>query len=301
MTFFCIILIAISALLHASWNTIAKTKTPSGAFFLLSTCMIVILYIPVYFYYYKFIISMPYSIFIILCFSGIAQTVYYLGLAYAYQRSDISVAYPVIRALPVLFIPLITFLLNIGERISLYAFIGMILISLGCLFLPFQRIKDFNLRAFYTKAFLFVLMAGSGTTAYTIIDSRGIHYITNLSKNITNIELAIIYSGLLNFSILILLTFFIIFNKKELSNLKDLYAHNLKFPLISGVICNISYALILVAMNFANNVSYIGAFRQLSIPLGAFLGFIVLKEKFSHSKLLAIGLIIAGLIFVAVR
>ena len=60
-----------------------------------------------------------------------------------------------------------------------------------------------------------------------------------------------------------------------------------------------AYALILLAMGFVTNVSYIQAFRQMSLPLGVLAGVFILKEPCSQAKLIGIILIVAGLIAVS--
>ena len=52
-------------------------------------------------------------------------------------------------------------------------------------------------------------------------------------------------------------------------------------------------------MMFASNVSYIAAFRQVSIPLGALLGILILKEKATHAKIAGVVIISIGLVVVA--
>ncbi|MFZ2095115.1 MAG: hypothetical protein WAV05_00625 [Anaerolineales bacterium] len=44
---------------------------------------------------------------------------------------------------------------------------------------------------------------------------------------------------------------------------------------ITGLLIIGSYDLVLAAMEYADNVSYIAAFRQLSIPIGAILGILI--------------------------
>jgi uncharacterized membrane protein len=46
------------------------------------------------------------------------------------------------------------------------------------------------------------------------------------------------------------------------------------------------------------NVSYVVAFRQLSIPLGAFVGVFVLKEPRYRPKLVGVLVMFAGLVLV---
>jgi uncharacterized membrane protein len=53
-------------------------------------------------------------------------------------------------------------------------------------------------------------------------------------------------------------------------------------------------------MAHVTNVSYIAAFRQLSIPFGAMLGIIVQKEPLYRPKLVGTGVAFAGLILVGI-
>ncbi len=57
--------------------------------------------------------------------------------------------------------------------------------------------------------------------------------------------------------------------------------------------------MVLIAMAHATNVSYVGAFRQTSIPLGAALGIVVQKEPLYRAKVIGTAVALAGLIMVA--
>ena len=52
-------------------------------------------------------------------------------------------------------------------------------------------------------------------------------------------------------------------------------------------------------MAYASNVSYVAAFRQLSIPLGALFGIAVQKEASTTTKLVGIGSVLTGLVLVS--
>ena len=67
-------------------------------------------------------------------------------------------------------------------------------------------------------------------------------------------------------------------------------------PYLAGVFAAFAYALVLLAMNHVSNVSFVQAFRQLSLPIGAFLGYLILKEKITRSRWIGLGLIMAGLL-----
>ena len=60
-----------------------------------------------------------------------------------------------------------------------------------------------------------------------------------------------------------------------------------------------AYVLVLLAYHYVDNASYVQAFRQMSLPLGVFLGVFFLKEKITLPKMLGLFLIIAGLTAVA--
>ena len=64
-----------------------------------------------------------------------------------------------------------------------------------------------------------------------------------------------------------------------------------------GIGIYLAYTLVLVAMGFVTNVSYVVAFRQLSIPLGAALGILLLKEPPYRPKLVGIAVAFAGLVW----
>ena len=47
------------------------------------------------------------------------------------------------------------------------------------------------------------------------------------------------------------------------------------------------------------NVSYLQAFRQMSLPVGMIMGILFLHEKYYYPKILGVILIVAGLILLA--
>jgi uncharacterized membrane protein len=53
-------------------------------------------------------------------------------------------------------------------------------------------------------------------------------------------------------------------------------------------------------MNYVTNVSYVAAFRQISIPLGAVLGMVFFNEPRFKPKIIGITVIFAGLILVGI-
>jgi drug/metabolite transporter (DMT)-like permease len=72
-------------------------------------------------------------------------------------------------------------------------------------------------------------------------------------------------------------------------------------PYVAGIFSASAYVLILLAMKFVTNVSYIQAFRQMSLPLGVLAGIFILKEKCSPPKLIGILLVVSGLVMTSIK
>ena len=70
-------------------------------------------------------------------------------------------------------------------------------------------------------------------------------------------------------------------------------------PMFTGIASTTAYALILAAMQFVTSVTYIQAFRQLSLPIGVFAGVFLLHERCPLPKIVGTALIVAGLFLVA--
>ncbi len=74
-----------------------------------------------------------------LVLSGFCQMLYMGGLAWAYARGEVSVLYPIARALPVVMVPLVSIAWLGNRGLGLWDGVGMLLIMLGALGLPLSR------------------------------------------------------------------------------------------------------------------------------------------------------------------
>jgi uncharacterized membrane protein len=68
----------------------------------------------------------------------------------------------------------------------------------------------------------------------------------------------------------------------------------------TGIVIMATYGLVLAAMAYVANVSYVAAFRQLSIPIGAVLGLTIQQEPRYLPKLMGIGIVTVGLVLVGI-
>ena len=59
---------------------------------------------------------------------------------------------------------------------------------------------------------------------------------------------------------------------------------------------SIGYLLVLIAFTYADNVSYVVAFRQIGMPISFIVGYFILKEKIYPGKAIGLITIIIGLL-----
>ena len=67
----------------------------------------------------------------------------------------------------------------------------------------------------------------------------------------------------------------------------------------TGLMMTCTYGLVLIAMALTEEVSYVVALRQLSIPVGVLMGILWLKEPASRAKAIGTLVMLAGLMMVA--
>lgn len=297
MTLTAFILVFLSVFLHATWNFLSKKTNPSGAFYLMSTTTAALLWLTFFLCSKVPLAELPGKFWLLLICSIFCEGVYCLGLAYAYRISDISMAYPLGRAIPVLMVAGITILLGLGKKPSGLALAGMCIIFAGCILLPLKTFRDFKWKTYCTRAIFFILMIAAGTAGYTILDSqanailRGVNGDSVLMKSLT-------YLFFIEGGLAVLLACYVIFVPLERREFKRLFLRS-PYPVITGLCSSSAYALILLAMGHVSNVSYIQAFRQMSLPLGVLAGIFLLKENPAKPKLIGVALIVAGLVMTA--
>lgn len=295
----------ISALMHASWNFISKSKTSSAAFFSVATSASVVAMSPLFVYFAPVYRQIPYTVWGMLLATGLCMSTYYICLASAYSIHDISFVYPITRSLPVLFVPIVCTLIGIGEPLRPLARIGMAVIVLGCLVLPLKSLKLSGLRHYWHPSILFAVFAALGTTGYTVIDSAAMGVLQGGEAKHpllhSGLQSALFYVAFQNLVVALVTAAYVLLFKKEREHFLALKRGSLLPPVCSGIICAAAYALVLIAMQHTTNVSYITALRQISILIGVVMGVSWLKEKASPFKISGVFLVVTGLVMSAFK
>lgn len=300
MTISVAVLIIISAMFHVAWNILGKKTAPSTAFFLGTTLFSVILSLPVYVFIFPPSMMSVKGWFFLLS-AGLFQTIYYTGLGGGYRSGEMSYVYPEARALPVLLIPLFSFVLNLGSPIDFFSLFGMFLVFSGCLILPVTKGGPSLIKKYVSRPSLYALLAAFGTTGYTLVDSEGMKYLLTVMNERVSVNshwLPLVYISYEMLTAFLFLFIYILVSKREQKNFVAIIKNSKKNTLVAGLFIIIAYGIILMVYPLVSNVSYVTAFRQISIPLGAVAGGVILKEKVGAPKIIGISIICAGLLLV---
>ena len=270
MTLFAFLLVTVSAFTHAFWNFLSKRQNPPAAFFLMASIATVVIFSPVLFFFRGGLASIPPAVRELIVATGLVQAFYYIFLAGAYRNGDLSHAYPLARSLPVVLVAFVSVILGRGSQIRPWAYGGFTIVASGCILLPLPKFSDLQINHYRKKWILFALLAAVCITGYTLLDDQSLRILRSLPQmSLSNLGWALLYEELETISLTLFLTVILLNWRKERRVLIQARVPEWRTAVFMGFIINITYGLVLLAMAYVSNVSYVTAFRQMSIPIGA--------------------------------
>ena len=297
MTLTAFLLIFVSVFMHAAWNFISKKNNPGIAFYAV-LCLagaVPFLILAPGLSGISFL-EVPWRFYLLIALSNLFEVCYAVGLCYGYRKSDISLVYPMGRALPVLFIMMLTNFFNYGEKLSVTAILGMVAIFCGCL-LMMQTDWNFRLRSYCSKVVFFILMIAIGTTGYTLIDKLAADALSEL-PGVSTLHRGLITIAAVQTYLAVTMFVLALLIPSERRQLVWIWRHPGN-AFWAGVLQAGAYLLVVMAMGMVTNLSFLQAFRQMSLPLGVLAGVFILKEKCPLPKTLGIILIVSALVLLA--
>ncbi len=287
MEFLPLALVLASAVSHGLWNYLAKEGKDKESFMLLLNLTSLPLLLPVFLLILPEI-YLPLEIVPYLLVSGLAETVYFLGLSKAYESGDLSIVYPVARSSPV-FVT-IAAAVFLGETISMTGLLGILVIFIGVYILHLKGITWEDLvapvRYLMSGSSRYAVIAALGTTVYSITDKLGVTTVDPL-----------LYSFWLGFSVTGMMTI-VTLRRKGFKAIRDEFSSPLKVS-FAGLLMRGGYMLVLYAMSIAP-VSYILALRQISVVLGALMGVAFLGENYGRVRIMGSAVIFVGVFILGV-
>ena len=297
MSVTAISLILISTILHASWNSLGKRSGSSISFYMWATACGMLIFSPLLWDVWRDVLQLPAKFWWLILASGICQTIYLVGLAKAYQGGDLSMVYPLARALPVLIVPLLVLIAYGHSLLSVADVTAMLLIFLGAMVVPVRRWREWHPRAYMTPAVGWAIVAALGTAGYSFTDSAAVHLMRDagFSAFQAGSAFAVVQAGGIVLCMLPVALF--VFKESLFTSLQQ--PKGKRSVLATGLFIVGTYLLVLISMSMVTEVSYVVALRQLSIPVGVAIGVLWLKERLSLSRLQGVSMMLIGLILVS--
>jgi drug/metabolite transporter (DMT)-like permease len=289
MSTVAIILVILSALMHAGRNYLTKKATDKQAFVWWYEVVGLLLFTPLFLVYFPAVSLTSITVWIFILASGLLHFVYWVFLTKALETGDLSLVYPIMRSSPALVLLLSILLLN--EEVSPLGVAGILLVALGSYAINMQRLSYAELvrplRALSRDISIrFACLTLASVAAYSIVDKVAVSIIHP-------VVFAYIYPW---FSMLLFSGYLRRYKIK--GEIKNEWRTNRKTILVCGFLSIFGYFLILVAFTL-ERVSYIVGLRQLSIVFAVLLGGYALKEKYKRVRFISASIIFMGTFLIA--
>lgn len=284
MTELALILVLASAMIHATWNLLAKRVAGGAGFIWLVTLLNGILYAPLALalvFIQRPTIEGPQLVFIL--GSSCLHIAYFILLTRGYKAGDLSLVYPLARGTG----PMLSTLAAIaflGERPTPVALVGAAFIGLGVFILTGDPRKFRQSGA--GTAVLYALATGTVIAAYTLWDKQAVSLLAIPP---------LLYDWANNLGRGILLTPHALRHRDEV---KWHWREHRGEALGVAILSPLSYILMLTALSFSP-VSYVAPTREISILLGTLLGTRLLAEGEGSRRLAAASVMVAGVVALA--
>lgn len=289
MSTVALVLVVISAAMHAARNFLTKTALDKQAFVWLYELLGMLLFMPflALFLYKNGFPPTGFLIFIV--FSGLLHFLYWFFLTKSYDNGELSHVYPIMRSSPALV--LLVSLTVLKEEITLLGFIGIILVAVGVYTINFKELSFSQvlepLRAIRNeRATQYAFLTLLSVTAYSIVDKLAVARMH-----------PVIFAGLYPWLSMLFFTPYV-FGLKGTSALRNEFAARKRSIVLCGFLGIFGYLLILIALSF-ERVSYVVGVRQLSVVFAVLLGTRVLDEGNRVIRLSASLIIFIGTLAIA--
>jgi drug/metabolite transporter (DMT)-like permease len=285
MTIAALILILAAAVIHATWNLLNKQASGHATFTWLVALLSAIFYAPVTITIIEiWQLKIGFVEVGMMAGSAALHTVYFVLLNQGYRIGDLSLVYPVARGTGPL-LSTVAAILFLGERPSLIAVIGALLIIGGVMILTgnVAQLRQSENRT----AVGYALITGLFIAAYTLWDKQAVSRFAiepivldwgaNIGRSFMLAPFALKYSD---------------------DAINEWHEH--KFEAIAiAVLVPLSYILVLTALRFTP-VSYVAPAREISILIGTALGARLLAEGDAPRRLAAACAMVLGVVALAI-
>ena len=284
-----IILVLLSAVMHALRNYLNKTASDKQVFVWWFEIFGLLFFLPVFIFVLlkhdtNTFVAWPYVL-----ISGIIHFIYWYLMTKSLEKGDLSLVYPIMRSAPALVLIFSIIILN--EDISFVGGMGILLVSLGVYTINMESLAFAELlrplRAMkHNRATQFAFLTLISVAGYSLVDKLAVGRMHPL-----------IFSFLYTGACFVLYSGYV-FRVKDWGIIKKEWQLHKGSILICAVLSISGYSLILIAFTM-ERMSYIVGLRQLSIVFAVFLGGHLLKEKNIRIRIISSIVIFIGAYLIA--
>lgn len=287
-----VLLVILSAFLHAAWNTATKGSARPTAFLVcfdgLTTA---VLALPVV--WFGHLDQLSTTVWALVLSSGVVHGFYGFWLTRAYEAGDLHLVYPIARSTPA-FVPLAAVPL-LGDDLSPLGILGILLVvaSLWCMQLDSLSGR---LRLALGTALGFAVLTLLSTVAYSLLDRAIMQHLDQASWS-SQVPRAIVVLFLIQIVYLPVLAL-LAGRRVAPSALSSLIREQRYRIGVAALGSFVSYVLILEALRHAP-VSYVVAIRQSSVLFALLFGVLWLRERATPWRLVGTLGSVAGVALIA--
>ena len=281
-------LVVLAALIHATWNLLAKRAAAAGAAFVFTTSV------------FSNLLYLPWAIWLVLhgaahwspqvlgmiVASGLLHTAYSLCLQRGYQVADLSVVYPVARGTGPL-LSSIGALLLLGERPGWRGVAGMLSVVAGIACISVQGRWTLFQQSSARRGVAWGGATGALIASYTVVDA--------ISVKLIGLHPVVLDCGSNLVRFFTLLPWMARNARGAVSAMRGHWGK----ALAVGALSPMSYILVLAALQGGAPLSLVAPAREMSMMAAAVLGMVVLGEPLGRWRLGGCVLVMLGVILLA--
>jgi drug/metabolite transporter (DMT)-like permease len=281
--------VILSAALHAVWNYLLRRAGGNNTVVALSKVAEAVLLFPLALSVLLSSGSVPSELFLpAVVIAAVLALANYAALTAAYRRADLSLVYPVARGGVFLFLPLLGFIV-FDERLDARGWLALALIVGGIMFLPLQSFDRSSLgamRRHLRERFIwYALLAAAATAAYTVWDKYAVG----------RLDMVLYFYG---YTLLLAIWFSVMLARTPPAEVREQVRKHPVSIVMIGLLNAGAYMLVLTALR-DEMATQVLAVRQLSIPIGVFLGWRLLREQLTAPRIVGSALITTGCVLAA--
>lgn len=280
-----VLLVLCSAVMHATWNMLARRSIDPFTFFFCFNVAAVVIWGPLALLMLRRHPVEPVELLLMLG-SGMLQVAYFFTLAGAYKRGGLSLVYPIARGTGVAIVPAAAVVL-FDERPSVAAIVGVAAVLGGLGLIGWDAFMETRGLAgdSISGAVTFAGVTGLVIATYSLVDKYGVGRVHPV---VYGYGLIVVTAGFYAPYVLL---------RRRVAAVAEWRAGRTAI-LAGGVLSLGTYLLVLAAFRTAN-VGYVVPLRETSIVFGIILSIFVLHEPVRRLRILAAVAIAGGAVAIS--